>query len=730
MGQPAVPKDIGALRLKLSKSGADTSRVKLLIGLSRYYNASTTKSPMLNDSAIFIALQAQKLSSTLSYPEGTGLSYQVMAMSWSNKKDFKKSDELIKKAIQIFLSHNLYIDAAEAYLNMEEFYLAAGGTDYNVMIGYYEQAKPLFIKGGAKMRAGATLNVLGDFYLQIGKNDEAIAALQSALSLYKSTGKKDLQSTYDLLGYNYLQITSFNEALKYALLAVKTAEEVQDTSMLLCTIYNRTGMVYYALSQFSQSTAYYKKSIAVARKYNDRSEIFLAGNLANNLLHENKSAEAIELLKQTELRFPDIGDEYLSRYNSSILQAYLNLKKYDEAKYYSTWLLKAYSKNKYPPISQANMLGPVIQYFIETKQYGQAANYFPEFMNTAKQLRGKPRFIQKGYLFAYQIDSANNNPVSALRNYTKYASLKDSISEATKNKQMQELQIQYETEKKEKENLVLRKESLLQANKAKQAGHIRDLTLIGTCFLLVFIVLLYYSYRVNQKNSKAISEKNDSLRQLVTEKEWLLKEIHHRVKNNLQIVMGLLQQQSAYINNDDALAAIQNSENRMRSIALIHQKLYQSDNLDLISMPEYTNEMITNLKDSCGLDNRIFFEKQVDNIYLDVAQAVPLGLIMNEAITNAIKYAYKADMQGVIYISLIKAPNQYIELTIADNGPGLPETFDIKKVESLGINLMRGLSKQLGGSFDITSEQGCMISISFQTEIFNRGITEAEVILT
>jgi two-component sensor histidine kinase len=730
IAQPFIPKDIQALRVQLNKSSADTTRVRLLVELGRYYNSVSANNPKLNDSALLVATKAQKLSASLSYLRGTALSYQVMAKSWCNKHDFKKSDEFIKKAVTLFLDQGLFEDAAEAYINMEEFYMAAGGLDYNIMIGYYEQAAPLFKKAGAKLRAAATLSILGDFYLQIDKNREAIDNLQAALTLYRSTGYKPLQSVYDLLGNNYLMINNFKEALKYALLAVKTAEAVQDTTMLLCTIYNRTGMVYYSLYQYPQATIYYRKAIVVAQKYHDRSVIILALNLANNLGHQNSPVEAIKILRDAERRFSDISESDRTHYNATYLQAYVALKRYNEADQYSEKLLTVYRKHKYNVSTEINMLGPVLQYFIATKQYQRADAYLPEFEIIARKMRVLPKFVLRTYLFRYQIDSAQHNYASAMHNYMKYAILKDSISETIKNKQMQELQVQYETEKKGKENAFLKKESLLQANRVKQADRIRDLTLIGTVVLLIFVILLYYSFRINQKNSRKISEKNVSLHKLIVEKEWLLKEIHHRVKNNLQIVMGLLQRQSAYIDNDDALAAIQNSENRMRSIALIHQKLYQSENLDLIFMAEYIDEMITNLKDSCGLDNRIFFEKHVDDIYLDVAQAVPLGLILNEAITNAIKYAYQNNSAGIIYISLIKGINQQVQLTIADNGPGLPKGFNINKVESLGINLMRGLSKQLGGTFAIVNDDGCTINIGFKSEIFNRSIAQAEITLT
>ncbi|OCX52125.1 hypothetical protein BEL04_11570 [Mucilaginibacter sp. PPCGB 2223] len=725
--QPTPPKDVNILYKQLRASSADTGRVSILLNISRYYNAAQVNQPALPDSALATASRASQLTGRLSFNEGVGLSYQLMAQAWCKKKDFKKSDELIRKAIAVFVSHNLYRDAAEAYLNMQEFYLSAGGQDYKVMIRYYEQALPLFEKSGAILRAAATLNVLGDFYLQIDDFTHSIADLEKALAYYQSKGYRYLQSIYTLLGDDYRCRDNLHEALKYQLLAVKTAEAVKDSSMELCRIYNHTALVYYAITQVTQASYYFKKAIAVAEKYHSEDMIDLSSNLAHSLNAGNLPAEAIAVLKKSDKEFPQLTPEKRMSYDISYLVAYVKLKKYREGRPYCERLLKNYDASYNSPSEKSNALRALLMYNIGVGNYNKAAALIPVYKKAIGNVRLKNRVTYNSYLYSYQIDSARQNYLSAMQNYRIYVRLKDSVLTATINKQMQELQVQYDTEKKERENLYLRKESLLQASRIKQADHIRNLTLTGIVFLLIIVVLLYFGYRANRLNSKAISDQNVMLNKLVAEKEWLLKEIHHRVKNNLQIVMGLLQRQSSYIDNQDALIAIQNSENRMHSIALIHQKLYQSENLDLICMPEYVNEMIQHLKVSSNLDNRIFFEKQVDDIYLDVTQAVPLGLILNEAITNAIKYAYPADEAGIIYISLVKGKGPLIHLTIADNGPGLPEGFDIGKAESLGLNLMKGLSKQLGGSFDIANEDGCMINISFETDVFGRNIMETEL---
>ncbi|QEM15338.1 hypothetical protein DIU38_004065 [Mucilaginibacter sp. P4] len=233
------------------------------------------------------------------------------------------------------------------------------------------------------------------------------------------------------------------------------------------------------------------------------------------------------------------------------------------------------------------------------------------------------------------------------------------------------MQIKYETDQKEKDIKLLTKSNQIKDNIARQANTSRNVALGGSAAAVLFMVLFYYNYRLKQKTNNEIREKNDALNQLVKDKEWLIKEIHHRVKNNLQIVIGLLQRQSSFVDNAEALAIIQNSEHRMQSIALIHQKLYQSDDLALIDMADYIDGFVSYLKEYLDPQSRIIFLREVDAIQLDVAQAVPVGLILNEAITNSIKYAFPEDGYGTINITLTETCENSYLLIIADNGRGL-----------------------------------------------------------
>ena len=247
----------------------------------------------------------------------------------------------------------------------------------------------------------------------------------------------------------------------------------------------------------------------------------------------------------------------------------------------------------------------------------------------------------------------------------------------------------------------------------------------GASMLLIIAALLYRQTIFRKRNNKIIKNKNEKLEHLLTEKEWLLREIHHRVKNNLQIVISLLNSQSAYIENDAALTAIHDSQHRVHAMSLIHQKLYGSENVSSIDMVLYIRELVSYLRESFNTGQRIRYEMNIEPIELDVSQAVPLGLILNEAITNSIKYAFPDNKSGEIIISLSgTAPNQYL-LSISDNGIGMPEHLKDKKAGSLGMSLMTGLSEDLDGHFSIENNNGTIVKITF---IHDLGIKKPDIL--
>lgn len=244
------------------------------------------------------------------------------------------------------------------------------------------------------------------------------------------------------------------------------------------------------------------------------------------------------------------------------------------------------------------------------------------------------------------------------------------------------------------------------------------LIILGLLFLIFVIIYKCYSSKNEISKDLALKQEkiNDqsiSLKKLLLDKEWLLKELHHRVKNNLQVVISLLNTQSAYLENKDALLAIQDSQNRMFAMSLIHQKLYQNDNLSTIDMHWYIPELVSYLKSVFDADHKIAFLLDIDHVDLDVAQAMPLGLILNEAIINALKYAYPETHKGEVKIFLKEKQDNLYQLIISDNGVGVPD-FELKNRNSLGMNLMYGLSNQIEGAFEVESKNGLSITLNFK----------------
>ncbi len=211
------------------------------------------------------------------------------------------------------------------------------------------------------------------------------------------------------------------------------------------------------------------------------------------------------------------------------------------------------------------------------------------------------------------------------------------------------------------------------------------------------------------ERKRAENEIKASLR----EKDVLLKEIHHRVKNNMQIISSLLNLQKQYVEEEEAVNVLVESQNRVKSMAMVHEKLYQSHDLTKINVPEYVKKLIKDLFYSYAIkEDQIRPVIHVDEIILNMETAIPCGLIINELVSNSLKYAFPNGREGVIVVSL-KEKNDKYQLKIGDNGIGLPEGLDFKHTNSLGLQLVNSLAGQIDGELELECSQGTEFKITF-----------------
>jgi two-component sensor histidine kinase len=570
---------------------------------------------------------------------------------------------------------------------------------------------------------------------------------------------------YDLLGFVSSKMGDYEAGIDYGLRAMQAAEAQGDSSKL-AKLYSRLGITYKELDQPDKALYYFGKSLRIAQTQHRRTTIIHLATTINAIIEEFDQVdpslrieEALDYLQALVKARPYESSDLDCRLAvaSCLLNFYGRVRhQYARAQPYCDALEEMRRSN----LGEDYLLyihGALIPFYVNSRQYGKAQ----AVLAANEQVCSRTRYMKElslNHLWWFRLDSAQASFPAAIRHYQRYKALTDSLLTEKKNQKIAQLEVQYHTQQKEHSIQQLTQQSKLQQIQLQKAATTRNFIVAGALMLVLLLGLSYNRYRLKRQSNRQlqaqheklqaqqavlqaqqreINQKNEHLSglltekdlllnlkdqllgekdQLLTEKEWLLKEIHHRVKNNLQIIMSLLNSQAASLEDEVALSAIQESQHRVQTMALIHQKLYQAEGVARIPMPTYIEEVVEYLRDSYCPSQPIGFRLEVEPLELDVTQAVPLGLIINEAITNAFKYAFPGERPGTVCLSLQRLTETTCALNIADDGVGLPAGYDPSRSRSLGMTLMHGFSAQLGGELTITSREGLCISLVFEEE--------------
>jgi two-component system, sensor histidine kinase PdtaS len=726
----------------LNEAKSDTNKIKLLIDITdkvmlHYFNGRDEKA--LADVQKLIN-QTTELSSSLKYANGYSRCLLLKSrLLYIQNKD-SAAAVLHKEAVSFFKNANT-IDAAEAFYFLSKSWkfrrhyqqiILADSICYQKALLYYKSVKD-------NLKAASLSRAIAIIHTTNGQLFKAIHEFQDLYKFQVAINDSSRHKTTDMLAHCYAINGQFKEAILYFQKSLKYAAEIKD-SIDICLYYYRAGRISYNIHEIDKGTAYMMQSLRLAELQRDT---FLCMHISfiiyrEGLMEEGKYQEGLNKTLELLKKYPNTAENN-NTLNLDILNGlancYFHLKQYPLAeKYYLQAMNVAdHEQGAGLPLHKIPIYTDIGRLYMQQKKMHEAAQYFQKALVLSQEIKSFPN-IKKIQLELFRLDSSNGDYLSALKHYQLYKTVTDSMFNESKSKQIEELEIQYKTEQKEKEFQLLANQNLLQQKTISQGKSIRNAIIAGAALVLLLLLLVLNRYQVKQRANKLLQSKQEEINQqnksleklvleekkllgekdkLLEEKEWLMKEIHHRVKNNLQIVMSLLNSQSAYLKDEVALEAIRESQHRVHAISLIHQKLYQSENLSVVDMAAYIKDVVDYLADNLDTAHRIRFNASIQALELDVAHAVPLGLIINEAVTNSVKYAFPNEGNGKIDIRMEKSFTNGIVLDIQDDGIGLPKDFGWQHTQSLGMSLMQGLAKQLDGQFEVINNKGLTVRVKF-----------------
>jgi two-component system, sensor histidine kinase PdtaS len=684
----------------------------------------------------------------------------------------KKTDEG-----EVWFTFGIYLTRIDPFItriSSRGIFLQA---DYKpIFLECMNNAFSLGVEGKDKHLQAKVVAELASYYLISGDYDEAERQITKLLPLQKASMTfKPYEITYLQMQLEFWKNRDMVKATSLGLATLKNAVEEHAEADALCA-YIFLARAYITAGDQATATITFRNYLSLCKTLNKPVDPSMLHYYLPILLNDPNKELALNLVKTFN---PDNliyrnGRKFTIA--KSYAEVYTALKQYDQAEKYFALAKKTADNAALAEKSEFLMEFGELYYL--WGKYDRARACFEETIDS-KNLKINPVSLENAHLFLFKIDTLTGDYKAAVKQYAAILNLRDTLQNELMRKNIAELNIQYETAKKEKDIQLLNgkvrlqhldsvnnaksvqllktqvgleraeaanKEKSIQllnnrvkleqyktANKEKsiqvlsgkaklQVSELqrekteKNLIITGSVLLLAILMLILNQFLINRKKNSTIRDANESLQHLLKDKEVLMKEIHHRVKNNLQMVLSLLDTQSAYL-ADDALSAIKNSYNRVLAMSLIHQKLYISENTSNIEMSGYLWELVSYFQESFDTGGRIVFQVNIANITLDIAQAVPIGLIVNESVTNSIKYAFPEGQRGVITIEMAEYKNNEVILRIKDNGVGLPEQFDLYGSNSLGLRLIRGLSDNLEGRLKFEKNNGIGLTLSFYSSI-------------
>ncbi len=577
--------------------------------------------------------------------------------------------------------HNGYNPYLNWYVYSEKARMYQAADNINLAETYYDKAYQLTKAKAIRMDHGVMLSYLLQFY-SYTKKPERYAVVMAEQVDFISKRKNPMQgpSIHDVL-YTNLDKMPMDEKVQF-LTRVKTTLLNQGDITNAALTNSTVSALYEDSNQPQLALPYMKENMELTKVPVQLLNHFIYSKATYRLLSKaglhNEAAPLFDYLFKLK---DSIGNKEQQTRLQELEITYQTSKKQQE-------------------IALLNFNNELKQKQIEVLQLRTQSDSLKILRDTEQ----RKALFKEGLLkeFALQEQQKNNN-LLARQNI-----LKDSIVESEQaystlllsENNLRRLQLSKEQQLKD----ALSRENNLQTSRLAKEKQTRWLLIGGIGLLLLSAFSVFSLYR-KQKRKNIIIQKQ------ATDLEVLMKEIHHRVKNNLQVVSSLLDLQSHTITDSQASAAVKEGKNRVQSMALIHQNLYSEGNIKGIMVKEYISNLVQSLSDSYNISNdKVKVNINIDDLNLDVDTMIPLGLVLNELVSNSFKYAFKETTGGILNI-MLEEKNEKLHLKVSDNGAGFPADMDVKSAKSFGLKMIKAFAQKLKASLDIYNNNGAVVEM-------------------
>lgn len=536
-------------------------------------------------------------------------------------------------------------------------------------------------------------------------NEARVLFAEAAIIAQQQNDFEGIAKANYRIGRSFYYQDNYVLALRYFLVA----EEAIDNNggfVAEAPVFIAIGVIYDALESHQQAVDYHQRALDQAKAednafyaaiiYNNLAESYYLANDFNRAIAEaNNSYQMYDSLDY------DMGKSEVLPKMGHIELARGDVK---QAKVYFDQALSIIIRDKDHPRYGMGYMG-LSQYYREINDLDKEYEYLlkaKHYTDSLKQLKTQFDIYQ---LLAQNAE-ARDDFESALGFTRVYEAMNDSLQKIQDQIITNETLAQFDSQQKEEDIQNLSQENERNAQRLKNQRNWIIVILIGIGLLIGISILVYQLYKRNRKARLSVEDKNEQI-------STLIKELHHRVKNNLQVVSGMLQLQASNSENTETKASLHEGQQRIKAMALIHEKLYQKENISKIDLGEYLEELTKSIHMlSLKPNQEVTLHFDFVELMLDIDMAVSIGLMCNEIVTNAFKHGFKDGRNGAISISSKHLENHQVELTIIDNGIGMEKPPSESSGE-LGLRLVRGLVWQVDGELLIEHEENSKFIIRF-----------------